>query len=65
MKKLTQIYNEVEMICKKERIMEKHYDVESFGEGEPYFTTSQETDIKEFIHDGLEIDEIISIIRQW
>jgi len=59
------IYKEVELICKKERIMEKHYNVESFKVEEPYFTTSQETDIREMISDGLDVDEIISIIRKW
>lgn len=59
------IYKEVEMICRKERIMEKHYGVEKFNDGEPYFTTSQETDIREMISDGLEIEEIISTIRKW
>lgn len=58
-------YKEVEIICKKERIMEKHYNVESFKAGEPYFTTSQETDIREMISDGLEINAIISTIRKW
>lgn len=58
-------YKEVELICKKERIMEKYYNVESFNEGEPYFTTSWETDIREMISDGLEINTIISTIRKW
>lgn len=48
-----------------EKVMEKHYGVEKFKDGDPYFTTSQETDIKEMISDGLEIDEIISIIKKW
>jgi hypothetical protein len=63
--KYDKIYKEVEMICRKEYIMEKHYGVQSFGDGEPYFTTSQKTDIREMICDGLEIDEMISTIRKW
>ena len=60
------IYKEVEMICRKERIMEKHYGVvEKFNDGEPYFTTSQETDVREMISDGLDVEEIISTIRKW
>ena len=59
------LYNDIETICKKERIMEKYYDVEQFNDGEPYFTTSQETDVRAMISDGLEINEIISIIRKW
>ena len=59
------IYKEVEMICRKEHIMEKHYRVKKFNDNEPYFTTSQETDIKEMIADGLDVKEIISIIKQW
>lgn len=58
-------YKEVEMICRKEHIMEKHYGVDKFDDKEPYFTTSQETDIREMISDGVEIEEIISIIREW
>jgi hypothetical protein len=45
--------------------MEKHYGVESFPDNEPYFTTSQETDIKEMISDGLDINKIISTIKKW
>ena len=59
------IYKEVEMICRKERIMERHYGVEKFNDGEPYFTTSQETDVREMISDGLDVEEIISTIRKW
>ena len=60
------IYKEVEMMCRKERIMEKHYCVvEKFNDGEPYFTTSQETDVREMISDGLDVEEIISTIRKW
>jgi hypothetical protein len=33
--------------------------------GEPTFTTSQETDIWEMIRDGLDLEEILSIIRKW
>jgi hypothetical protein len=60
-----QIYNEVELICKNERIMEKHYGVEKFNDGEPYFTDSQRTDVWELIGEGFQLDEIISIIRNW
>lgn len=59
------IYKEIKMICKNERIMEKYYGIENFDDEEPYFTTSQETDIREMINAGLEIDEIISTIRKW
>ena len=56
---------DVEMICRKERIMETHYGVENFNDNEPYFTTSQEADIKELINDGMNLNEIISNIREW
>lgn len=59
------IYKEVEVICKYERIMEKYYNVEQFSNGEPYFTTSQETDIREMINDGLQVNDIVSTIRKW
>lgn len=63
--KQDKIYKEVETLAKSEKIMEKRYGVESFGDGEPYFTTSQETDIWELISDGLTADEIISEMKQW
>ena len=59
------IYKKIEMICRKERIMEKHYRVKMFKSEEPYFTTSKETDIKELISEGLGVDEIISHIKKW
>ena len=59
------IYNEVETLAKNERLMEKRYGVESFKVGEPYFTTSQETDIRVLISEGLTPDEIISQMRMW
>ena len=34
--KQIKLYKEVEDICKKEKIMEKHYGVESFPDNEPY-----------------------------
>jgi len=63
--KIDRIYKEVEMICKNERIMENHYGVEKFGDGEPYFTTTQETDIIDMICDGYDVGEIIEKIRKW
>lgn len=59
------IFKEVVMILSKELIMEKHYGVEMFNDGDPYFTTSQETDVREMISDGLGVEEIISTIRKW
>lgn len=58
-------FKEIEMICKNERIMEKHYGVENFTPGDRYFTTSQEADIMDMISDGLEVNDIIKIIRKW
>ena len=63
--KQEKIYKQVELICKDKHIMEDHHGVERFSEGEPYFTTSEETDIKEMISDGISIDEIISTIKKW
>jgi DNA-binding NarL/FixJ family response regulator len=59
------IYNEVESIAKESKLMEKRYEVESFPSNEPYFTTSQETDIHEMISDGMGTNEIIDIMKQW
>ena len=58
-------YEMITKLCRKEFIMEKHYGVEKFNDGETYFTTSQETDIREMISDGLDVEEIISTIRKW
>lgn len=59
------IYKSIVLICKKELIMEKHYGIEKISDTEPYFTTSQEADIKDMIRDGIEIDDILSKIRKW
>lgn len=63
--KHNKIYEEVERLAKEQKLMEKHYGVKSFADGHPYFTTSQETDIKEMISEGMESEEIISVIKQW
>lgn len=60
-----QIYKEIENLVRKQKIMEKHYKVKSIPLDEPIFTTSQETDVKELISDGLDIEEILSIIKKW
>lgn len=57
-------YKKVEKLAKDERLMEKHYGYD-IPDNEPYFTTSQETDIKEMISDGLSISDILSNIRKW
>ena len=59
------IYKEVEKLAKENRLMEKRYGVDSFKVGEPYFTTSQETDVKEYIYGGMNVNEIVEIIKQW
>ena len=59
------IYNEVEKLAKQNKLMEKRYGVESFPPHEPYFTTSQETDIWEMIRDGMEANEIVEVIKKW
>jgi hypothetical protein len=63
--KFINIFNEVENLCKKLRIMEKHYGVDKFKKGDPYFTTTQEQDIKDMIDDGLNVPEIVSKIKKW
>lgn len=59
------MYNEIEKIVREQKIMEKHYKIKLIPLNEPIFTTSQETDVKEYISDGMTINEIISIIKQW
>lgn len=63
--KRDKIYKQIELICKEQHIMEDHYGVDTFNTTEPYFTTSQECDIKEMISDGVHICEIISTIKKW
>lgn len=58
------LYNEIEKACKDERVMEKHYGVERFNSA-PYFTDSQEMEIRDMISDGLEFEEIMSVIKKW
>lgn len=58
-------YNELERLVREQQIMEKHYRIKQILPSEPIFTTSQETDVKEMISDGLTIDEILSVIRKW
>ncbi len=60
-----QIYKEVERLVREQKIMEKHYNIESIPSSEPIFTTSQESDVRELISDGLRIPEIIYFIRKW
>lgn len=57
-------YKEIEKLAKLEKVMEKHYGYD-IPDNEPYFTTSQETDINEMISDGLSIDDIIKHIKKW
>ena len=58
-------YNELEKLVREQQIMEKHYRIKQIPLTEPIFTTSQETDVKEMISDGLTIDEILSKVRKW
>ena len=60
-----QTFKELERLVREQQIMEKHYRIKLIPPSEPIFTTSQETDVKEMISDGLTIDEILSIIRRW
>jgi hypothetical protein len=45
--------------------MEKHYNIKLIPINEPIFTTSQETDVWELIREGLNIEEILTIIKKW
>lgn len=65
MRKFDKIYKEVEKITREKKLMEKRYGIDSIPSNEPIFTTSQETDVKEYIYDGMDVDEIIEIIKQW
>lgn len=60
-----QIYNEVERLVREQKIMEKHYRIKLIPLTEPIFTTSQETDVRELISDGLDVEVILLVIRKW
>lgn len=55
----------IETQVRNEHIIERLYNIECIPDGEPTFTTSQETDIKEMISDGMTINEIINQIKKW
>jgi hypothetical protein len=58
-------FYQIELLCKEEKIMEKHYGVESFSENESYFTDSQSQDVLDFINEGLTNIDIIEQIKMW
>lgn len=59
------IYKQVESKVKEEKIIEKKYGIDKIPDGEPLFTTSQETDIWEMIKEGMNVQEILTVIKQW
>lgn len=63
--KKERLFKQVEFKVREEKLIEKRYGIDKIPEGEPTFTTSQETDICEMIIEGMELEEILSIIRQW
>lgn len=63
--KQEKLFKQVELKVREEKLIEKRYGIDKIPDGEPIFTTSQETDIWEMISDGMELGEILSIIRQW
>ena len=63
--KSEQIYKEVEILVREQKLMEKHYKMKLIPINEPIFTTSQETDVRELISDGLHVEEILSVIKKW
>ncbi len=63
--KQEKLFKQVELKVREEKLIEKRYGIDKIPDGELTFTTSQETDIWEMISDGLDLEEILSIIRQW
>lgn len=59
------MYETIEKRVRSEQIIEEKYGIPIIPEDERLFTTSQETDVREYIYDGLTEDEIIEIIKQW
>lgn len=60
-----QLKEKIEKVVREQKIMEKHYGIDLIPADEPIFTTSQETDVWEFIMEGYTFDEIITQIKQW
>lgn len=58
------LYKEIENSVRELGIMENHHKI-SIPLNQPIFTSSQEMDVKELINDGLNKEEIITIIKQW
>lgn len=65
MKNFDKILKEVKKRTRSEMIMEQRYGIKLIPLTEPIFTDSQITDVKEFIYDGMGVDEIMEIIKQW
>ena len=63
--KKDKLFREVELKVLEEKLIEKRYLIDKIPDGEPTFTTSQQADIWEMISDGMDLEEIVSIIRQW
>jgi len=63
--KKDKLYKDVEFKVREEKLVEKRYNIDKIPDGEPTFTTSQETDIWEMISDGMDLEEILLNIRQW
>jgi len=63
--KKDKLFKEVELKVIEEKLIEKKYGIDKIPDGEPTFTTSQEADIWDMISDDMDLEEILSIIRQW
>ena len=59
------LFKEVELKVRDEKLIEKRYGITQIPDGEPTFTTSQETDIWEMISEGMGLEDILSTIRKW
>ena len=59
------IYDSVEKRVREEGIMEKKHSIEPIPEDERVFSSSEEMDIYEMISDLMDVEEIISTIKQW
>ena len=63
MNKQETLFKEVETKVREEKILDRYYDTE-ISETEPLFTSSWETDIRELISDGLDVDDILVEVKK-
>tara|TARA_R110000772_G_scaffold5691_2_gene20342 strand:- start:4164 stop:4373 length:210 start_codon:yes stop_codon:yes gene_type:complete len=63
MNKQETLFKEVETKIREEKILDRYYDT-IISSTEPLFTSSWETDIRELISGGMNVDEIVIEVKK-